>query len=368
MSKIKILQVEEPRNNAFCFADSAIPAGITVTKDPLVSMFPDASDHATEVAKRLLSHPENIIEIEIQHSGTYWGRGGIGIGRTNPPDVEIYPKPTHGQLVENHSYGMMDLNDMGPCLAKLDRRAERDNVVIVVAIPDSGMSRVASAYGPIEVRIPNCAQNIICVGSGRGFHEILPGGRVDIVTDQDWTSYGAPKVAEVAAAMVAEALAAGYAYTWYMIRNFLMIGADDLGFPNVYGAGRLNRDRTLSLWRQAIGVAPVVVPAPKIEPIPAPVVEAPVITTPEPAPAPVPVVTPEPVVIEPVVTPPAPIPEPAPVIVIPTLRAEKTSDQLCAEAAAEVGVQYDPGWHTFSNVSAGKVQQLADALRANGAI
>lgn len=351
-ANVKVMQVEYIRDSTYLPDAALVPVGVKFVKDELAQMYPATSTHANGVVVRLLAHPENIAELEVTEAGVYWGRGGIGLGRTqyytadDGSQVEIYPKPTHGQLVENHSYGMMDLNDMAACLAKLDRRADRDNVVIVVGVPDSNMGHVASPYGPIEIRIPNCAHNIIAVGSGRGFHEILPGGRVDIVTDEDWTSYGAPKVSEVAAAMISETLNVGKTYRWNEVREYIMLGADDLGDHATYGAGRLNREKTLALWRQHIGTvaAPVVVTPPPADPAPVVVAPPPVVVTPPP------IVTPPPVEPAPVVTPP-PVP---------------TVDQLCAAAAGDAGVQYDPGWHTFSNVTAANARKLVEALASRG--
>lgn len=265
---IVILQVEETRDNTFTPDRATIPGSVKLTLDPLTSLFPGASVHATAVAQRLLSHPEYIAELQVQHQGTYWGRVGIGIGRASySGTTEIYPRPAGTWLVSNHSYGVMYPFGMDEALLKLDRRAERDNEVIVVAIPDSGTGWVELFGMPAPRKIASCAHNIITVGSARGYHEVLPGSRVDIVTDEDWTSYGAPKVAETAAAMISETLGAGKTYHWNEVRNAILDSADPMPDTATFGHGRLNREAALKLWRnrkELPGAAIVPAPVPPV--------------------------------------------------------------------------------------------------------
>lgn len=51
---------------------------------------------------------------------------------------------------------------------------------------------------------------------------------------------------------------------------------------------------------------------------------------------------------------------------LPPPPAGKTTDELCADAAAEVGCGYDAGWHTFNNVTLARAHSLHAALVARG--
>lgn len=235
---VTVLQVEQSRDGGY---DPAPIAGVAIT-DPQNASLSPVSKHASEVAQRIVSLG-CVKAIEVQHFSYYINRDGLGYMRVNPAGMELWPKPARWQ-VENHSWGGTGgyydpKYDLEVC-QRCDRRAERDNVVVVVALPNKGQSVLA------KVPLMRLAKNCILVGSSNFQQE---GGTPHILTDEPYTSYAAPKVSAAAALLISDALAAGKAYRWDEIRQVLI----DSGDPTEYGVPRLNVSKARELWRQRKG-------------------------------------------------------------------------------------------------------------------
>lgn len=255
---MKILQVEALRNNTY------LPASNSVDLSPgATALYPGFSGHATDVATRLTgANPLAKLAIDnlyiIESTNYYYsflsGRSGIKIDWT----------------VENHSYGAVDMN-VAPVLAAFEKHILERNMVAVVAVPDAGMG-----YGDILGKSAprsffSINTNAINVGSSNGNVQILPGSRVDIVTDEEYTSYGAPKVAAAAAVLVDMFIRANKSYSFKDIKKLLLDGATPKLDKTLYGAGVLNLAKSRELALTLIANNPTPTPTPTPEPVPTPV-------------------------------------------------------------------------------------------------
>jgi hypothetical protein len=241
-ANVKVLQVEISRDGAYY---PAATDGVTYIDPSGVATQP-ISGHATEVARRIAA--SGVVKlIEVQHCSYYYGRDGLGYLRVNPTIngvyTEIWPKKAVAQ-VENHSWGgrggfYLPQYDLEVC-QRCDSRAERDNVVVVVALPNKGQIDLA------RVPLMRLTKNSILVGSASGNHD---GGVPHLVTDEEYTSYGCPKVTAAVCLLISDAADAGKAWRWNEIRTVLV----DSGDATSFGIPRLNVNAARALWKQRKG-------------------------------------------------------------------------------------------------------------------
>lgn len=254
---IKVLMAEKNESGTAGKYRPAPMSGVTLY-DPQGGVGTGISSHATNVAYRIIA--TGVVKtLEINHDSYYCGKNGLGASRVNFGGFETWPKKGDW-LVENHSWGGTDL-DWLTLLQRCERRAERDNVVIVIAVPNSGQAIVNNQ----PLRLLSATQrHTLLVGNANGRNQLVPaaydsagklswpaGRQPDLVTFED-NSYGSGVVAATAALLISDAIDAGKPYAAAEIRQVLI----DSASPNAAtpGIGLHNRDAARALWKHRKGI------------------------------------------------------------------------------------------------------------------
>lgn len=320
---MKILQIEWPRNSGYRPAAGLI-SGVKVNLlEDLSTLMPNVSSHANDVLLRICG-PNTpgfglVDVVDVGEASTFRARPGLGEARAS---VGIWPMRYSDARICNISGGDISLMNDVQLIARIDEWIQKYDVFVAVAIPDSGM---AYASNGAARKLYSLSQKALVVGSGTGAHQVIPGGRVDCVANEQWTSNATPLVTSAAVAIANLYNKAGVAWHYTDIKAAILAGCDPIGDPVKYGAGMLNVTRSLNYVRKKLGV---------------------VTSTPTPPPAPTPVPT----------TTPAPAPTPAPVPApIPTLAQRK------ATLAQSLGGTYSAGNKLFT-IPENQVSALAAQL------
>lgn len=270
--KYKVLQVE--------YADGAnFSPDVPHTKLQAVSAeFLGVSGHASIVANNLTgpaSPARELIGELIVCEAVHYLYRQMGVPYAS---TAAYPVPRNyqGWVVENHSYGLKDMYLQPPgrtpfwqCMAD---RVNRDNVVVVVAVPDRGFGWREGQW----LGYWNWSDDVIRVGSSTGNIDLNDKYPADphLVAEDDIPSYGSPKVAAAAVCVIDVFKTAGKAYAAADIRAILVSTCDwlpsfgDRNDPKarrIYGAGKLNLPKALEEARRRVaGNSPPPAPVEKV--------------------------------------------------------------------------------------------------------
>jgi hypothetical protein len=246
---VPVLQVEMHRDGGVAPDRSLFPH-ITFEDATSLSYWKVPSQHATEVAD-IFYGPNSIgydviKKVYLEQGQQYTSTKGLGEGA---PTTGLYtwPKPTKGWLVENHSYGRTSTKPLDT-FAKLALRVERENTIVVAALPNKGQESNLDGWANM---ILSQASHAINVGSTQGTHYQWAQREVDIVADKQWTSWCAPVVSSAAAKIIAEFLKANKSYSWLDIKDILLSGADDM-HDSYFGAGLLNIHKSLEITKKSL--------------------------------------------------------------------------------------------------------------------
>lgn len=269
--KVRILQTEYPRNNAYRPDASKVGFPILdLTNAQEQALMPGFSDHGTEVAQIIIAgEAAGLIESPLMvMEAVAWMYPNIAdkayslnAGRTTPP----YPAKWH---LINCSWGGTDQLWENDILTKAALQNERDNVLGICSVADAGMG-VMRLLGSIN------SPNWVIVGSSTTGSVFAPGQVIQLWEPIDWNSFAEPTCLEVFTAAVHWCLNNAPNYKASDIKRLAIstanVHSDGRAFPN-YGA------LMLALHDLYTVTLPPVQPNP-IEPIPVPV-------TPPPTPVP----------------------------------------------------------------------------------
>jgi len=258
---MRVLQIEFSRSQGYKPSTTLIPGVNVYLLENLTSVLPNVSVHANEVLTRICGNntpAKGLVDVvDIGEATNFYNRNGLGMGKTA---MGIYPKQYSTARICNISGGGTTQLYDDQLIERLDNWIVNFDILCVVAIPDQGMGY----SNQMPNKLFSLSRNAILVGSNTGAHQILPGGRVDCVGGEVYTSYSAPQVTSLAIAVAALYDQAKKPWHWFDIKSDIINACDAMIDSKVYGSGVINVTRTLDNVKRKLNLIPVVPPPPTL--------------------------------------------------------------------------------------------------------
>lgn len=208
---LKVLQIERPRDNGIK------PNRAVITSIDYSSIYPNVSQHATEVADRMYDQYGTDCEKHLVELMDFCGTVGLNAGMYNMGGNESYPPVLGFDLINVSAGATNGASWFKDALEKLDRLIERDNVVVIVGLPNKGQEIVDGK----AVGLFSFCKNVITVGCVNGSHHTWPNRAADVLFDEAYTSWATPRVSAVALELMAYLKGLNVQYHWTDIKHLL---------------------------------------------------------------------------------------------------------------------------------------------------
>lgn len=208
---LKVLQIERPRDNGIR------PSREVISRIDYSTIYPNISQHANEVAERMYDTYGTPCEKHIIELSDFALTSGLMAGMYNLAGKEEYP-PVLGYDLINISAGATNGSSwFRDALDKMDRLIERDNVVVIVGLPNKGQETVDGK----AVGLFSLCKNVITVGCVNGSHHTWPNRAADVLFDEAYTSWATPRVSAVALVLMEYLKGLNVQYHWTDIKHLL---------------------------------------------------------------------------------------------------------------------------------------------------